>query len=314
MKPLRIHIRESVTAGDLGDDPPASLLREGQAMLAAISADCRRIPSVEVTTNGDIATGFDWTLIIAPESGDLLLNQSQAVLDAGGRLLGSSPDAIRLTGDKLATASHWASTGVPHPRTEFFDPDRRAPIDAPFVMKPRHGAGSQATFLIRNSLDLLNAWSPAFHECDGDEFIAQRYVPGQPASVALLISPWQTIPLMPARQHLSQDGRFRYLGGSLPLPETLQRRAVDLALSAVRGINGLHGYVGVDLMLGNDGHDYAIEINPRLTTSYLGLRQLCRQNLAELILRLAHEDRIDSPEWWNHPCLTFSACTAAAER
>jgi hypothetical protein len=44
------------------------------------------------------------------------------------------------------------------------------------------------------------------------------------------------------------------------------------------------GYVGVDLVLGRDPHggeDAVIEINPRLTTSYVGLRAATEGNLAE---------------------------------
>jgi predicted ATP-grasp superfamily ATP-dependent carboligase len=47
------------------------------------------------------------------------------------------------------------------------------------------------------------------------------------------------------------------------------------------------GFVGVDLVLGHasDGsEDVVIEINPRVTTSYVGLRRALEQNLAELML------------------------------
>ncbi|HEV3003063.1 MAG TPA: ATP-grasp domain-containing protein, partial [Pirellulales bacterium] len=50
------------------------------------------------------------------------------------------------------------------------------------------------------------------------------------------------------------------------------------------------GYLGVDLVLGgpDDGSDdVVIEINPRLTTSYIGLRAACRENLAAAMLALA---------------------------
>ena len=149
-------------------------------------------------------------------------------------------------------------------------------------MKPRFGAGSQDTFLIRNR-DVgpgFPAWPseqralrPGWKAWPHDNFIVQQYVLGEAASVALLIAPGQAIPLMPARQHLSSDGRFRYLGGSLPLQPGLALRATKVALAAVAGIAGLQGYVGVDLVLGDDGYDWAIEINPRLTTSYIGLRR-----------------------------------------
>ena len=49
------------------------------------------------------------------------------------------------------------------------------------------------------------------------------------------------------------------------------------------------GYVGIDMILGPDGpeSDVVLELNPRLTTSYLGLRQLARGNLAEAMLAAA---------------------------
>jgi hypothetical protein len=49
----------------------------------------------------------------------------------------------------------------------------------------------------------------------------------------------------------------------------------------------------VDLVLGDaaDGsRDFAIEINPRLTTSYLGLRALARGSLAAALLRAVRGD------------------------
>jgi predicted ATP-grasp superfamily ATP-dependent carboligase len=296
IRPMRIFVYEHVSAGGLGVDTPASLEREGRAMLDAIVADFQHIASAVKKVSGPFSAD-DWVLVIAPEFDDLLASLSEAVLDAGGRLLGSSPAAIRLTGDKLAMAEHWQARQVPHPRTELFDQFNDSSIRQPWVMKPRFGAGSQATFLIRNRDDEACAFAPAFHECPDAEFIVQQYVPGQAVSVSLLIGKSQTIPLVPARQHLSRDGRFHYLGGSLPIPKALAERAIRLALQAVSAIDGLRGYVGVDLVLGDDGDDRAIEINPRLTTSYLGLRQLCKENLAEMILRMAQGEVIAPPSW-----------------
>ncbi len=50
------------------------------------------------------------------------------------------------------------------------------------------------------------------------------------------------------------------------------------------------GYVGVDLVLGREpdgSQDAVIEINPRLTTSYVGLRTAATSNLAEAMWRIA---------------------------
>ena len=78
----------------------------------------------------------------------------------------------------------------------------------------------------------------------------------------------------------------------LPLEPALARRANELAARAVAALPnplGL-GYVGFDLVLGdapNGQDDVVIEINPRLTTSYVGLRALARENLAAAMLDAA---------------------------
>lgn len=296
---MRIFVYEHLCAGGLGPDVADSLRHEGRAMLDAIVADFRRLPGIEVVTLldqaerfGELAASCAWTLVIAPEFDDLLRSLSQTVLDVGGRLLGSMPAAIRLTGDKLETGRFWHQRGVPHPRTR---PVRARPSPS-WVLKPRHGAGAQATYLIGASEDREHVWQRACKEWPSGDFIEQEYVAGLDASVALLVGTTQMIPLLPARQLVSTTGQFRYLGGWLPLPEPLASRVIKLALQAVAGINGLRGYVGVDLIVGDHG-DYAIEINPRLTTSYLGLRQLCKQNLAELILCLAQGASITPLSW-----------------
>ena len=92
------------------------------------------------------------------------------------------------------------------------------------------------------------------------------------------------------QQLLSTDGAFAYLGGRLPLPPPLDGRARKLAQAAIEALPQPRGYLGVDLILGeaDDGSgDYVIEINPRLTTSYVGLRALARTNLAAAMLAVA---------------------------
>jgi predicted ATP-grasp superfamily ATP-dependent carboligase len=128
----------------------------------------------------------------------------------------------------------------------------------------------------------------------------QRYAPGLPVSVAFLAGEETRRSLPAVEQLLSREGRFRYLGGRLPLPAHLDCRARCLAERAVACVEGLHGWFGVDLVLGaaEDGsEDVAIEINPRLTTSYLGLRRLARFNLAEALLAMVGGSPTPPGEW-----------------
>ena len=58
-------------------------------------------------------------------------------------------------------------------------------------------------------------------------------------------------------------------------------------------IPGLNGYVGVDVIIDN-GHIYVVEINPRVTTSYIALREILNKNPADLILNNALNIQSDS--------------------
>jgi predicted ATP-grasp superfamily ATP-dependent carboligase len=296
--PMRVFVYEYTCA--LAAAPAAESLRaEGRAMQSAVLTDFRRIAGVEAVTLPagagreafcDLARSSDYTLVIAPEFAGLLAERCRWVEESGGRLLGPSSAAVCLTADKLRTARRLRAAGVPTPDCAPF-PGRGA---FPAVLKPRDGAGSQATFLVRNQAELMARAEPALAEGWRGEFIVQRFAPGVAASVAFLLGPRRCVPLLPAAQHLSDDGRFRYLGGRVPLPDGLRERAVSLARRAVEAVPGLRGYVGVDVVLG-DG-DQVIEINPRLTTSYVGLRALAETNLTEAMLRVAGGEEV-APRW-----------------
>lgn len=295
----RVFVYEHICALGLGRDsasPEHSLAVEGRAMLSAITADFAAVPGVEVVPFPDdvppadhadtfarLAASADWSLVIAPETGCVLEELASRVHSPGGKLLGPSPVAVFMAADKATAGVLWESSGVPTPRSFSSLQEVRFPA----VCKPRDGCGSEGVILI-HSKDDLDALSRDPNR------MAQEYVPGQPASVAFLIGPKQTIPLLPTFQHLSTDGRFRYRGGEAPIPPELAERAVRLGLQAIGCVPGLFGYVGVDLVLGE--RDVAIEINPRLTTSYVGLRSLAETNLAGAILDVC-EGRTVEVKW-----------------
>ena len=63
---------------------------------------------------------------------------------------------------------------------------------------------------------------------------------------------------------LSCDGRFTYRGGALPLPAPLANRATGLTCRAAETLRSPFGYLGMDLVLGDDPEgqeDVIIEIN-----------------------------------------------------
>ena len=227
-------------------------------------------------------------VVIAPEFDGLLQSRLELVAAVGGRALASPLSTVSLAADKHRTAEHLRAKGVPAPRGITMEvgeyPLRKRLSNNPAVLKPRFGAGSQDVCWIASHAESL-AHNPIWQPVRLEEFC-----PGLAASVAILCGSNDRLPLLPCTQRLSADGRFQYLGGRCPLLADLVARAQQLALRAVNTLADPLGYIGVDLVLGDDPagvDDRVIEINPRLTTSYVGLRAMSKVNLAGALLNVA---------------------------
>jgi len=290
-------------------------------MREAVIADLQTIPNVCIDTLDHVpssaeaeifqalAASSEAVFAIAPESHGLLEERYHWTLSAGSRWLGSSAAAIRLTGNKLALARFWQSRQIPTPMTL---PITDWPAGRfPAVIKPVDGAGSTATFRVDSPQEFSLAVELARSQGETvDRLLAQDFIPGHPASVAMLIQGETVIVLRPTFQYLSADGRFRYLGGEVPMPSALEARAVSLAERAVAGIPGLAGYVGIDLILGDAGdgsEDVAMEVNPRLTTSYVGLRALSQDCLGALLWQWFDAGITPPPIRWKSNRIRFHA-------
>jgi predicted ATP-grasp superfamily ATP-dependent carboligase len=296
---MRVLIHEWVTGGGLAGEPlPESWAREGHAMRRAVADDFRALEGVEVLTTldirfraedhdgatvlvreseeeailGQLAAGCDYTVLIAPETGGIFEERAVLVEQSGGRTLGASPAAIALTTNKLRLASHLAVAGVATPPVAWFDPRSRHPpgFGFPAVIKPVDGAGSLDTWLVRDAHDV-----PVL-EATERRWIVQPFIEGVAMSASYLVAPDGDSHLLGVgRQFMGlRGGRFVYEGGRLPGPVEL---GLGEPLRAVRCVPGLRGYVGVDFIFDEaHGSVTIIEINPRVTTSFVGWQRLLR--------------------------------------
>lgn len=343
--PIRVFVFEYVTGGSWNHPPPQpeSLVREGAAMLAALTEDFARVPFVAVDAIWDersgppphsgpsrqpggspvrwhlvegpseaeaafehLAGACDWTVAIAPEFSDTLGEICRRV-EQRGRLLGPSSIAVEWASDKHVCCEDLQTAGVRVPRGVALAPGDELPADFAFpaVLKPRDGAGSLG-------IHYCSARSAEMRASAASRL--EAWIPGLPASVAVLSGPHGALTLPACRQRLSDDGRLTYLGGSCPLPADLDRRARQLAEQVQRAAPPMFGYWGLDLVLSpgpedSPADDTAIEVNPRLTTSYIGLRKLARSNLAEAMLRWAEGEDVELS--WHDQVVEFDAAGKA---
>jgi predicted ATP-grasp superfamily ATP-dependent carboligase len=320
---VRILVHEFFSGGGLaGQDVPASLAREGAAMLTALVTDLAAIdghrivttvdsrfrlatpPGVDVVTlsaatkgRGAVLDGLissvDAVWFIAPETDRCLERLTARAERRGVALFGSGSAAIRRASDKAALPRLLSKHRVSHPKTRVIDPARSdwkahvkiaaGELGYPLVVKPARGAGCEGISLVRNDLDLHQAIDMARRTNRDGRFLLQRHVRGLAASVSLLGDGRRAMALTTNAQYVRGASPFAYRGGVTPLDHPLARRAEEDAVRACAAIPGLRGYIGVDVILARSDV-LVIEVNPRLTTAYLGVRWAIDQNVAGMVL------------------------------
>lgn len=242
-----------------------------------------RSPSDHDARFDELAASADYTVVIAPETNGILLRLSYQAQSAGGKLLSPPPSFISITGDKWQTHEHLRRVGVRVPRSVLGRPlvVTEVPGVDPnlgLVVKPRDGAGSEG--IARTLSD--------HYLCGPTELLLEEFIPGQAASVVAMGGPAGARLLLPCLQQIDMGKGFQYRGGQVLAPEDPRSdRVRGLAASALSNLPSFVGFVGIDLVLGDaeDGSgDTVIEVNPRVTTSYVGLRALSRSSLAAAVL------------------------------
>jgi tyramine---L-glutamate ligase len=241
----------------------------------------------------------DAVWLIAPETGRCLEQLAARVERRGKTLLGSGAAAVRIAADKSRLSRRLARTRIGHPKTTVLAQGVGAPTAArrigyPVVVKPSRGAGCRGVRLVRREQDLGAAIDAAHRangtglgrrssKSEGGPLVMQAYVRGEAASVSLLADGRRAVPLAVNAQLVTASAGFSYRGGATPFDHPMADAAAATASRTCAGIPGLRGYVGVDLVLTRSG-PVVIEVNPRLTMSYLGLRAVLDENVAALAL------------------------------
>jgi tyramine---L-glutamate ligase len=258
----------------------------------------------------DLIASVDAVWLIAPETDGWLEGLAAKVERTGRMLLGTGSAAIRRAADKQRLPHRLARCGLTHPPTRVVHhhAEARAIADDlgyPVIVKPARGAGCEGVRLARNGrelraaihavgrrgFDVAQALRPAIaalKRCATQNVLVQRYIPGVAASVSLLSDGRRAVALAANGQAISAGSTLSYAGGRTPLDHPLAERAIDAAIRTCEAFPGLHGYVGVDLVL-TSADAVVIEVNPRLTTAYLGVRSAINRrsgsgNIAEMAI------------------------------
>ncbi len=315
------HVSSGGLAGEL---LPVGILSEGFAMLRAVSSDFQaaghsvtvlldsRLAAfnpplnadhvVLVSSSGEAGTALDKAsedadaaLVIAPESNQVLQSIVERVENSGVTSLNCLASGIKKVANKANLYAHVKNLGLPVPETFLFtDVDGAEKVTAaiqrnlrfPVVFKPLSGTSCAGLSLVRNPSQIATAVNKTKKSSTSSQFIVQQFIEGAAASVSLISTGREALPISLNKQNVTlgaPEADSSYNGGEVPLDNILKARAFAAAKQVVEAFGGLRGYVGVDVVLTEDSV-FVVDVNPRLTTSYVGLQNVALFNPAEVTL------------------------------
>jgi predicted ATP-grasp superfamily ATP-dependent carboligase len=327
---------EFITGGGLAAEAlPESLAKEGALMRDALLKDLAELDQYELVTLHDFRltapiqakhsiavepgkfkdqftqalSQVDLVWLIAPESKGALLELSELCYEAekaenGPVFIGSGFDTM-LTGTSKTLCYEALHTARIHTlpvhagedliQEPYYESLQHQHLEK-WVVKPEDGAGCEG-IRVFESLHDLKGWIAQ------DErylhYLAQPYQQGIAASFSMLCRNGKAWLLSCNQQHIQlHNSQFKLTGvtvnGMLPYWqrfETIARKIAQMLPDAL-------GYIGVDVIVAHETNKiYVLEINPRLTTSYVGLHDALNANPAKLILDCVLNDRFDMPNF-----------------
>jgi predicted ATP-grasp superfamily ATP-dependent carboligase len=156
----------------------------------------------------------------------------------------------------------------------------------PLVIKPADGVGCKGLSLVNQEIKLASAVAKINAESTCKRFIAQEFIRGEAASVIVLSTGKKAKAISLNKQNIilaSPDESSSYEGGVVPFEHWLKQEAFKIAEKVTEAFSDLKGYVGVDFVL-TEHKSFVVDVNPRLTTSYVGLRKVAQFNVAEALV------------------------------
>ncbi|MFX0017990.1 MAG: ATP-grasp domain-containing protein [Promethearchaeota archaeon] len=250
--------------------------------------------------------------IIAPEFLNILFNLTKIALDNDRIVLSVGLKGIILGSSKLKTYNFLKEKKICTPIT-FLVPYKQGrfdiefiirklnEFDAPIIIKPEDGVGAESIYYFENESQIIKFFNQSTDLFDySRRYILQEFIEGVDLSVSVIgnnnpnkLSKSSPIIIGINHQHIvikDSHHESKYLGGYTPVENW-----EDIALSLKKNFEKLNfsyfnGYFGIDFIQKQEKLLSFVEINPRLTTSYIGIRNVVRQNLMEIILNFDEND------------------------
>lgn len=227
----------------------------------------------------------DAVWLIAPESGGILKKLTQMAEKPklnglhGPLILGCGLASIEVASNKMVTYLALEAAGIASIPTYTFESWPKSHWI--WLAKPKDGVGCSDTACFNNPDDLQD-WIEDNHK--QLTHVIQAFQPGDAASISCVMQHGNAQLLSCNTQHIEINNQLlSYSGGVINGMRDYWPQFEFIANKIAQALPDLAGYVGIDVIV--DGEEIiVVEINPRLTTTYVGIRESIGNNPAELII------------------------------
>ncbi len=315
MSIVKILVFEYITGGGFNKQAlPDSLIGEGRLMLNALLDNLTRLDDLDLTVmldwrladslsgtcintviikqEHDITEEFarlvmqsDWVWPIAPEFDGILQTLCQAVASLGKTLLTSPAAAVAIAGNKFKTYEllkrhHIAAVPTRMLGYEYFPGE--------WIVKPVDGVGCADSYVVSDRQDFEQM------SVRKGQYIIQPHLQGTKTSLSCLFKQGRGWLVCANLQ------RFELINKQYQLADIVVNHHQDLGdyqaviTKIAQALPELWGYVGIDL-IETAAQTWVLEINPRLTTSFVGMYDALGINIAEAVLQLLHSEPMLNP-------------------
>ena len=329
---MKILVFEYITGGGFNkQELPDSLVSEGSLMLNALLDDLIRLNGFEITVmldwrlhgiarDGVYAAGLpgavaasvstagintviinaehdvseefnrlvqqaDAVWPIAPEFDGILQALCQSVELQGKTLLASPASAVAVTGNKFKTYERLSQHHIAAVPARMFEGDYSV---GEWMVKPIDGVGCADSYVISNRQDFEKM---SMRE---GEYIIQPHLQGNKTSLSCLFKQgggWLVCANLQRFDFIDRQYHLAEIVVNHHADSGMYQRLVDqIALAFPE----LWGYVGIDL-IETAVQTWVLEINPRLTTSFVGIHAALGINVAEAVLQLVNGKPVLNP-------------------
>ena len=227
----------------------------------------------------------DAVWLIAPETGGILKKLTQMAVSIklndlqGILVLGCGLASIEIASKKMATYLALAAAGVTSIPTYTYENWPKSHWI--WLAKPNDGAGCSDIACFNNPDDLED-WVEDNHK--QITHVIQAFQPGDAASISCVMRHGKAYLLSCNTQHIEINNQMlSYTGGVINGMRDYWPQFEFIANKIAQALPSLAGYVGIDVIV-DDDEIIVVEINPRLTTTYVGMRESIGANPAELII------------------------------